>query len=44
MKAAFRAIGVDCGPTRAPMKPGVVDADARLRTHLANPAIREWLA
>lgn len=44
MKAAFRVIGVDCGPTRAPMAPAVADAEARMREVLARPAIREWLA
>ncbi|TGQ74962.1 MAG: N-acetylneuraminate lyase [Mesorhizobium sp.] len=44
MKAAFRAIGVDCGPTRAPMTPAVADAEQRMREVLARPAIREWLA
>jgi N-acetylneuraminate lyase len=44
MKAAFRVIGVDCGPTRAPMAPGVTDAEDRMRTVLARPAIKAWLA
>jgi len=44
MKAAFRVIGVDCGPTRAPMAPAVADAEGRMREVLARPAIREWLA
>jgi N-acetylneuraminate lyase len=44
MKAAFRVIGVDCGPTRAPMAPAVADAEDRMRAVLAHPAIREWLA
>lgn len=44
MKAAFRVIGVDCGPTRAPMAPGVDDAEGRMREVLARPEIREWLA
>lgn len=44
MKAAFRVIGVDCGPTRAPMAPAVKDAEDRMRAVLARPAIKEWLA
>ncbi|MER9657531.1 dihydrodipicolinate synthase family protein [Mesorhizobium sp. M0152] len=44
MKAAFRVIGVDCGPTRAPMALVVADAEDRMRTVLARPAIKEWLA
>ena len=44
MKAAFRVIGVDCGPTRAPMAPAVADAEERMRAVLARPAIRAWLA
>lgn len=44
MKAAFRVIGVDCGPTRAPMAPSVTGAEARMREVLARPEISEWLA
>ncbi|CAN7653415.1 dihydrodipicolinate synthase family protein [Mesorhizobium sp. LjNodule214] len=44
MKAAFRVIGVDCGPTRAPMAPAVADAEGHMREVLARSAIREWLA
>ncbi|MER9581059.1 dihydrodipicolinate synthase family protein [Mesorhizobium sp. M0276] len=44
MKAAFRVIGVDCGPTRAPMALAVADAEDRMRAVLARPAVKEWLA
>jgi len=44
MKAAFRVIGVDCGPTRAPMALAVADAEERMRVVLARPAVKEWLA
>lgn len=44
MKAAFRAIGVDCGPTRAPLTPKIVDAEARMKTVLDQPEFKRWLA
>jgi N-acetylneuraminate lyase len=44
MKAAFRAIGVECGQTRAPMALGVPDAEERMRALVACPTIKEWLA
>jgi N-acetylneuraminate lyase len=44
MKAALRVIGVDCGPTRAPMAAAVTDAEDRMRAVLARPAIKQWLA
>lgn len=44
MKAAFRAIGIECGPTRAPMMMRVDDGDARLREVMARPEIKQWLA
>ena len=44
MKAAFRTIGVECGQTRAPMALGVPDAEERMRTLLACPTVKEWLA
>ncbi|EKE43831.1 N-acetylneuraminate lyase [Oceaniovalibus guishaninsula JLT2003] len=44
MKAAFRAIGVECGPTRAPMTPRMKDADAHMRAVLERPEIKAWLA
>lgn len=44
MKAAFRVIGVDCGPTRAPMALAVADAEERMRAVLARSAVKEWLA
>ena len=44
MKAAFRAIGIDCGPTRAPMAVKVSDAEARLKAFLELPEVTPWLA
>lgn len=44
MKVAFRAIGVECGPTRAPMSPRVTDAEGRMRAVLERPDIKAWLA
>lgn len=43
MKAALRACGVDCGPTRAPLAARLPDAEARMSELVARPAIREWL-
>ncbi len=43
MKAALRACGVECGPTRAPLAPQLPDADRRMADLVARPAIREWL-
>lgn len=44
MKAAFRAIGIDCGPTRAPMALRVEDGEARMRAVMEEPALKAWLA
>jgi N-acetylneuraminate lyase len=44
MKAAFRAMGIECGPTRAPMVARVADADARMQAVLARDDVRPWLA
>lgn len=44
MKAAFRVLGIECGPTRAPMQLAVADAEERLRAHLSDPTVRSWLA
>lgn len=44
MKAALRACGIDCGPTRAPLAPRLPDAEERMRELVARPAIRDWLA
>ena len=44
MKAAFRAIGIDCGPTRAPMAPRVDDGDARMAAVMEQPELKAWLA
>ena len=43
-KAALRLIGVECGPTRAPMATRVADADDLLRPFLDRPDVRGWLA
>ncbi|GLQ08224.1 N-acetylneuraminate lyase [Devosia yakushimensis] len=43
MKAAFRAIGVDCGPTRLPLDLAASGAEAKMGEVLARPAINEWL-
>lgn len=44
MKAAFRVLGLDVGPTRLPMAPRVADAEARMATLLADPELKAWLA
>lgn len=44
MKAAFRVIGIDCGPTRAPMTVKVNDAEARMKAFLELPDVAVWLA
>ncbi|MFV0358543.1 dihydrodipicolinate synthase family protein [Tropicimonas sp.] len=43
MKAAFRAIGIDPGPTRAPMHMRVDDGEARIAAAIARPGIAEWI-
>ncbi|WP_370158712.1 dihydrodipicolinate synthase family protein [Limimaricola soesokkakensis] len=44
MKAAFRAIGVDCGPTRAPLAPKIAEAETRMAAFLDQPEVKAWLA
>ncbi|MEZ5722446.1 MAG: dihydrodipicolinate synthase family protein [Paracoccaceae bacterium] len=44
MKAAFRAIGLDVGPTRLPMAPRVADGEARMASLLDSDEFRAWLA
>jgi len=45
MKAAFRVIGLDIGPTRAPMGLGAAaGAEDLLRPFLESPEVRPWLA
>ena len=44
MKAAFRAIGIDPGPTRAPMLMRVPDGEARMAELIRQPEFAEWLA
>lgn len=43
MKAAFRALGIEVGPTRAPMLMRISDGDARIAKLLAHPEIAEWV-
>lgn len=45
MKAALRILGVECGPTRAPMKLRMPQekADAHMREVLARPEVKAWL-
>ncbi|UXN68227.1 dihydrodipicolinate synthase family protein [Devosia neptuniae] len=44
MKAAFRVIGVDCGPTRLPLDLGAPNAEAKMGAVLGRPEIKQWLA
>ena len=44
MKAAFRAIGLDIGPTRAPMLMRRADGDIRMAELVRRPEIAEWLS
>lgn len=44
MKAALRAIGIDAGPTRAPMAMRVDDGEARMAALMAKPDFAEWIA
>ena len=44
MKAAFRAIGINPGPTRAPMVMRAADGEARMAALMACPEFAEWLA
>ena len=43
MKAAFRAIGIDPGPTRAPMLMRLDDGEARMAEVMARPEIAQWI-
>jgi len=46
MKAAFRVLGIDCGPTRAPMNLRMSrdKAESHMRAVLERPEIKPWLA
>lgn len=44
MKAALRVIGVECGPTRAPMNLRIDGAEAHMRAVLDRPEVAAWLA
>ena len=44
MKAAFAAIGIDCGPTRAPLAPRLPDSAARMADLVKRPSIAAWIA
>lgn len=44
MKAAFKVMGVDVGPTRAPMVLRVADGEARMRAVLEREDVKVWLA
>lgn len=44
MKAAFRAIGIDAGPTRAPMTMRVDDGEARMAALMEKPEFAEWIS
>ncbi len=45
MKAAFRVLGIECGPTRAPMALRMPEgkAEAHMRAVLDRPEIKPWL-
>ncbi len=45
MKAALRILGIDCGPTRAPMALRISDteAEAHMRAVLERPEVSAWL-
>jgi N-acetylneuraminate lyase len=43
MKAALRACGIECGPTRAPLAPRIVDAEEKMKELVSRPSIKEWL-
>jgi N-acetylneuraminate lyase len=43
MKAALRACGIECGPTRAPMAAKVPDAEARMAELVARQSVKTWL-
>lgn len=38
-----RAIGIDCGPTRAPLAPRVGGAEEKMKELVFRPSIKEWL-
>ncbi len=44
MKVSFRLLGIECGPTRAPMAAKVPDAEARLKPFLARDDVKPWLS
>lgn len=44
MKAAFRAIGINPGPTRAPMMMRLDDGEERMVEIMARPEFAEWIA
>lgn len=44
MKAAFRAIGIDPGPTRAPMLMRIDDGEARMAEVMKRPEFAAWIA
>lgn len=43
MKAAFAALGIDCGPTRAPLAPRLPDTDARMAELVRRPSVAPWI-
>ncbi|RMC36607.1 dihydrodipicolinate synthase family protein [Paracoccus alkanivorans] len=44
MKAAFRAIGIDPGPTRTPMLMRVGDGEERMKDAMTRPEFTKWIA
>jgi len=44
MKAALRACGIECGPTRAPMAARMPDTDTRMAELVTRPSVKKWLA
>jgi N-acetylneuraminate lyase len=44
MKAAFSAIGINCGPSRAPLAPQVPDYAERMAALVKRPSIAAWLS
>lgn len=43
MKSAFAALGMDCGPTRAPLAARMPDTNARMAELVKRPSIAQWL-
>lgn len=43
MKAAFAALGIDCGPTRAPLAPRLPDCAERMAELVKRPSIAAWI-